>query len=171
MKKNLISVLILALLVVNVVLTAIMMFSVTGTAKKTAALVTNIATVLNIELTGPEEEGEDVVLLADSESVDIQDGKSPIMLKVGEDKAVHYCMVSVALHMNTKHEDYETLKETVSTHTSTFQSIVTEVIGSFTLEEITLHPEKAREEILKRIQTEYGSTFIYKVTFGNIMFQ
>ena len=34
MKKNLISILILALMVVNLVLTAIMMFSVMGTAKK-----------------------------------------------------------------------------------------------------------------------------------------
>ena len=46
MKKNLISIIILALLVVNIVLTAIMMFSVTGAANKTAALVDNIATAL-----------------------------------------------------------------------------------------------------------------------------
>ena len=46
MKKNLISVIILALLIVNIVLTAIMMFSVTGASKKTAALVDNIATAL-----------------------------------------------------------------------------------------------------------------------------
>ena len=44
MKKNLISVIILALLIVNIVLTAIMMFSVTGASKKTAALVDNIGT-------------------------------------------------------------------------------------------------------------------------------
>ena len=43
MKKNLISVIILALLIVNVVLTAIMMFSVTSASRKTAALVDNIA--------------------------------------------------------------------------------------------------------------------------------
>ena len=42
MKKNLISIIILALLIVNIVLTAIMMFSVTGTATKTSALVDNI---------------------------------------------------------------------------------------------------------------------------------
>ena len=39
MKKNLLSVLILALLVVNIVLTAIMMFSVMGTSQKTSRLV------------------------------------------------------------------------------------------------------------------------------------
>ena len=64
MKKNMISIIILALLVVNIVLTAIMMFSVTSASKKTAALVDNIATALDLELTarnGDEEEAEEVI--------------------------------------------------------------------------------------------------------------
>ena len=67
MKKNLISVIILALLIVNIVLTAIMMFSVTGASKKTAALVDNIATALNLELaSGTEGGAEEVVSMADT---------------------------------------------------------------------------------------------------------
>ena len=50
MKKNLISIVILALLIVNIVLTAIMMFSVTSASKKTAALVDNISKALDLEL-------------------------------------------------------------------------------------------------------------------------
>ena len=50
MKKNLMSVLILALLVVNIALTAIMMFSTTGAMKSTTALVGDIAAVLALEL-------------------------------------------------------------------------------------------------------------------------
>ena len=50
MKKNLMSVLILALLIVNIVLTVITMVSVTSTNKKTASVVNSIATVLNLEL-------------------------------------------------------------------------------------------------------------------------
>lgn len=70
MKKNLISVIILALLIVNIVLTAIMMFSVTGASKKTAALVDNIATALNLELSsGTEGAGaEEAVSMADTET-------------------------------------------------------------------------------------------------------
>ena len=50
MKKNLLSVLILVLLVVNIILSVIMMASVVGTNKKTGELVTSIATVLKLEL-------------------------------------------------------------------------------------------------------------------------
>ncbi len=69
MKKNLISIIILALLVVNVVLTAIMMFSVTSASKKTAALVDNIATALNLELTAQTgDAGTPVVPISDIET-------------------------------------------------------------------------------------------------------
>ncbi len=53
MKKNLMTVLILALLVVNIVLTSVMLVSIVGTNKKTAQLVDNITTAMNLELTVP----------------------------------------------------------------------------------------------------------------------
>lgn len=83
MKKNLISVLILALLFVNVILTGIMMFSTLGSVKKTSALVTDIATVLNIELEGPKEEEtetEETVQMADTDIHDIPE--MTILLKM-----------------------------------------------------------------------------------------
>lgn len=171
MKKNLISILILALMVVNVVLTAIMMFSVTGTAKKTAALVTNIASVLNIELSEDEsEEGDGTVAIADSEVVDIEDTLT-IPLRKGEDGKDHYYLVNVSLYINTKHEDYAAFQPTVATNISLFKSIVIDVIGNHTLDEALANPEGLREEILKEIQSQYNSTFIYKITFSNIMYQ
>ena len=75
MKKNLISVLILALLVVNLALTAIMMFSVTSASKKTAALVDNIATALNLELTAQTgEAGVPVVPIENIETYSLESG-------------------------------------------------------------------------------------------------
>ena len=53
MKKNMISILILALLIVNVVLTGIMMFSIMGTTKKTAKLIDGITTALSLEIQDP----------------------------------------------------------------------------------------------------------------------
>lgn len=50
MKKNLISIVILALLIVNVVLSSVTLISVTGTNKKTAALVGDIAAAISIDL-------------------------------------------------------------------------------------------------------------------------
>lgn len=173
MKKNLISVLILALLVVNVVLTAIMMFSTMGSVKKTGQLVTTIATVLNIEL-DDEAETEDTgeVKIGDVYTHDIEDALT-IPLKKGEDGKDHYYIVNVSLMLNKTHEDYETYSADVTAHAqdSYFKSLVIEVIGNHTLEEIKDNPEGVREEILSKIQSAYGSTFIFKVAFSNVMYQ
>ena len=173
MKKNLISILILALLVVNVVLTAIMMFSTMSSVKKTSTLVSNIATVLNIELDGgssSSEEENTTVQMADIATYDISDSLT-IPLKKGEDGKDHYYIVSVSLMMNTKHEDYATYSESVASNDSLFKATIIEVIGSHTLDEIQEDPESVRNEILLKIQEAYNSTFIYKVAFSNIMYQ
>ena len=77
MKKNLLSVLILVLLIVNIALTSVMMISVTGTNKKTAELVTNIATVMNLELSVPGQE-ESAVSLADTDTYDLPELMIPL---------------------------------------------------------------------------------------------
>ena len=65
MKKNLLSVIILALLIVNLALTGIMMFSTVTANKKTVALVNQIASILNLEVKAPEgaEEAKEISLL------------------------------------------------------------------------------------------------------------
>lgn len=171
MKKNLISILILALLVVNVALTAVMMFSFTSANKKTSALVTNIATVLNLELEGDKGAEEDAtVQMADAVSYDIPD-KLTVPLKVGVDGKQHYCLVSVSFLMNSKHEDYATLSETFTGNSSYNKSMIVEIFGGHTLEEAQTNPEALKAEILKAFQNEYNSTFIYKVAFSDIMYQ
>lgn len=73
MKKNLMTVLILALLIVNIVLTSVMLISIVGTNKKTAQLVDNITTAMNLELTVPGAESAANVSLTDTEVYNISD--------------------------------------------------------------------------------------------------
>ena len=97
MKKNLMSVLILALLIVNIVLTVITMVSVTSTNKKTASVVNSIATVLNLELnTSGDDTAEKEVSIDDTAVYNIEDSMT-IPLRKGEDGKEHYALVSVSL--------------------------------------------------------------------------
>lgn len=86
MKKNLMSILILALLVVNIVLTAIMMFSVTGAMKSTTALVGKIAAVLDLELNLGADDNQ--LSIQDSAPYNITDAMT-IPLKIGEIGRAH----------------------------------------------------------------------------------
>ena len=102
MKRNMLSVIILALLIVNVALSAIMMFSVVGTLKKTANLIDGITTALSLEIADPSVEGmeqEEAVEIDSIEVYQIPD-QMTISLAKGADGEQHYCLVSVSLSIN-----------------------------------------------------------------------
>ena len=173
MKKNMISILILALLIVNVALTAIMMFSIMGTTKKTAKLIDGISTALSLEITDPEsvEETEAVnVPMKDIEVYKIED-QMTIPLTKGVDGEDHFCLVSVSLSMNTKDKGYKDYGATVSAQEDLIKGEIVSVISSYTIEEAQSDQDGMRKAILERIQTLYDSQFIYNVVFRDIMIQ
>lgn len=171
MKKNLISIIILALLIVNIVLTAIMMFSVTSASKKTAALVDNIATALDLELTAnQEDEVEEVVSMADTETYPFSENMTiPLKKSEGDDKD-HYCIVSITLAINTKADGYKDYGSDLSTQEGLIRDEINSVFSQYTMEEARDNQEQIKKEILERIQTMFDSKFIYNVSFGDIMF-
>lgn len=173
MKKNLISIIILALLIVNVVLTAIMMFSVTSTSKKTAALVDNISTALNLELAAKgtdSEEAAEEIPMSDIQTYDISESMT-IPLKTDEDGEPHFCMVSVTLSMNTKDKGFKTYGADLSGQESLIKSEIIDVFGQYTLNEARDQQDEIRQEILQRVQKMFDSEFIFNISFSNILFQ
>lgn len=171
MKKNLLSIVILSLLVVNLVLTAIMMFSVTSTNKKTAAIITDIASILNLELdNGSGAEGSQAVSLSDTVVYPIADAMT-IPCAPSEDGKAHYCIVSVDLSLNIQDPDYETYSADLENKEGLIKSEINSVISSYTVDEARISQDLLAEEILERVQNMYGSKFIYKVSFREIMLQ
>lgn len=165
MKRNLLSVMILALLVVNIVLTSVLMFSVVGTNNKVAALVTDIGTILQLEVADENGGKNEQLNIGDIEMYNIEDSMT-VHLKTAEDGKDHYCLVSVSLSINTKHEDYKKYGSTISNYESLIKGEIDRVIGSYTKEEAEANKEEIAEEILLRIQDLYGSTFIADVVFN-----
>lgn len=172
MKKNLLSVVILALLVVNLILTGIMMFSCVSANKKTAALVNDIASVLDLELTGGGSNTEEVaaVSVADTEIYNIADAMT-VALRPSEDGKEHYCMCEVSFSMNKNHEDYETMSPMVATQESKIRSIIIGVIGGYTKEEAQANQKAIESAILEQVQQMFGSNFIYEAYFRDVKFQ
>lgn len=174
MKRNLLSILILALLIVNIALTAVMMITVNSTASKTAALVNDIAGVLDLEVNGPVTNYDGTsreVSLADTVTYDLPESMT-IPLAPGEDGKTHFAMVSVSLSMDSTSKDFEAYGlEGISQRKSLIQSEITEVFGGYTLEEARADTEGLRKEILLRLQQLFGSDFIYRVSFSEIVWQ
>lgn len=170
MKKNLISIIILALLIVNIVLTAIMMFSVTTTNRKTAALVGVIASAISLDLgTGENgEQEEEIVPMADVVTYTIADMTIP--LKKGEDGESHFAMLSVTLSMNSKNKDYKKYGD-LTTREDLIKGEIIEAVGQYTLEEVNTDPQILKDNILGRIQGLFDSDFIFDVTLSSSLYQ
>ena len=180
MKKNLLSVLILVLLIVNIAMTTIMMISVTGTNSKTAELVTSIATVMNLELYDPGGVSVAEVPLSDTEAYDMPELMFPLAAStvVNADGTTttsskqSYIIFTLSLLQNTAHEDYKTLggAENMDSRASLIKDVVNRVMGNHTLEECQSNFEGIREEILKEIQQLFGSNFIYKLAISGVKY-
>ena len=162
MKKNLISIIILALLIVNIVLTAIMMFSVTGTATKTSALVDNITRALNLELTAKGDAGASAVPISDIATYDI--AEMTIELQQDAEGNQHFFVGSITLSMNTKDKDYKTYGGDMESRESLIKSEITDVISSYTVEDARSNQDTIKSEILERIQTLFNSEFVFNVS-------
>ena len=109
MKKNIFSVIITVLTVVNVVLTAIMFFVMVPTFNKTNNLITQVASVLNLELDGDSDASADAdYSMKDLEDTPVTfDSQQTINLKTGADGSQHYAMISgYTISVNKKADDY-----------------------------------------------------------------
>lgn len=171
MKKNLLTVIMLALLIVNIALTSVMMFSVMGTNKKTAELVSNIATVMNLQLTVPgEENAPEPVSLANTDVHDLSGMTIPLMEENGRQS---YIMFDVSLAMDKKHKDYKKYakeEEDITNRESLIKDAITSVVGAHTESECRNDFEGLKAEILQAVQNLYGSDFIYNVSINNIRY-
>lgn len=167
MKRNLLSIIILALLVVNIVLSAIMMVSVSSASKKTAALVSDIATYVGIEINGlPQSETVGAsVSMADTAVHNIS-GEMTIPLKKGEDGEDHYAVGSVSLSLDSKHADYKKYSETMADLDGIIKDIIFSVMANYTIDEARSDSETIKAEILEKIQERFQSTFIYSVSYN-----
>lgn len=178
MKKNLLSVLILALLVVNIVMNVIMMISVIGTNSKTGELVASVAAVLNLELYEPggEYAGRNVPLdktatysLADRLMVQLKNSVDATGKSTGADMITFY----MSMAMNTEHADYAKYggDETLKGLEIEIKAEVAKVVQDYTEQECRDNFDAMEEEILIAIQSLFGSDFIYKVAISDVVYQ
>ena len=177
MKKNLLSIIILALLLVNIVLTTVMMFSVTGTNKQVANLVGNIATVMNLELTQPGQEEAVEVSLKDTSFYAFADSMTmPLAPEIGEDgkQKQGYLVCNVSFSLNTKHKDYKTYgsDDAMAAQEGLIKDAINTIVSKHTATELQqdVGLENLKAEILDAVKELFQSDFIYRVSISEVKY-
>lgn len=173
MKKNLMSVLILALVIVDLVLTAIMMISIVPQTRKSNELIDKVCSAINLEL----QSGEvtDVATFPiEQRAVYNLENEFTINLKNSVDQSgkssAHYAILDVSIYMDKENEDYAKYgkEDKISEYVKLIENEVITTVKEYTKEELTENTESVQKEITKRLQTLFDSEFIIGVGFSKL---
>ena len=171
MKKNLISVIIMALVLANLILTAILAFTIIPQTKKSNELIDQVCSAINIELEGGQNKDSSAVPIEDIEVYNITENFT-VNLTPGEDGKKHYAVFSVGLSMNTKSDGYKTYggAEGLAEKETIIRSEINTIVGAYTVEEFNADGQKAvKKDILEAMQNLFGGTdFIVAVNFSSV---
>ena len=182
MKKNLLSILILALVVVNLLMTAFLLFSVMSTNSKAGKLVQDVAAALELEAnSGMNGDGTGLGgtvngNIADRITYNLQraDGNLTFALKPDE-SGQHYAVVTtIILSLDTSNPDYKTYgsADLLAGETESLISRAGDVFARHTVDELMSDQATIRQEVLTELQAHYGgSKFIYEVAFSGLLTQ
>lgn len=167
MKKNLITVIILALCVVNLILNIMLVFVCMPSARKTNKLITEIASVLDLELES--EKGETSVALENMATFDVE--AQVVNLKDDGSGDSHFVQVGITLGLDSSSDDYEKLSAVITTGPVFDEA--RNVVQNYTLEEVKDQDtqDTIKRQILDSLQKKYGTNCIYSVSFSKFTTQ
>lgn len=169
MKKNLITVIILAICVVNLILNVMLVFVCMPSAKKTNNLITEIASILNLEL--EKEDGKRNVELENIATYNVD--AQVVNLKDDGSGNSHYVQVGLTLEMDKSSKDYENLNTVLTDAQGAVFDEARNIVQNYTYEEVSAQDtqEEIKNQILNSLQKKYGTTCIYRVSFSKFTIQ
>lgn len=170
MKKNLITVVILALVLANLILTAILAFTTIPQTRKSNELIDQVCSAINLELEGGQSTGTADVPIEDVDTYKIEDAFT-VNLKDSAEGKKCFAVFSVSLSMNTKSEGYKTYKgaEGLALKETIIQSDINTIVSNYSLEEFNANGyQDVKDDILQSMQDKFGPDFIVGVNFSSV---
>ncbi len=169
MKKNILTIIILAATLVNLTLTAVMLFVYLPNAQKMNTLITKVCQVIDLELESPlPQEKVEEVAVADLEPHIIASDMAVALAKGADGKST-YASVTVSLLLNTKAEDYATVSTLITTQDARLKEVVQDEIGKLNKDIFNESKDAVKKSILTILQDEFDTECIYRIDFSNYL--
>lgn len=169
MKKNILTIVIMASTVLNLVLTIIMVFTIVPAMNKTNKLVDKVAAVIDLELEKEEDQSYDI---GELDPFEVKfDNKQTINLKSeGEGSEAHYVVIDgFTVSFNKEADDYKDISEAVKASPVYVTDCLKEAISEQTIS--GLNENVIKEQALAKMQKFYNSKCIVIVSLSGYMFQ
>lgn len=163
MKRNMLSIVILAATLINLTLSAVLIFTVIPKAKRTDALIEKIVAAVDLETESGIGKNYGEVALGDQDEYTFKD--KTINLKSTSEK-VSYAQVSITITLNKKHEDYADVQKLVEGKENKIVTAVGQVLSQYNASEITLYMEDINQTALEKIREIFQSDCVIEVTLN-----
>lgn len=173
MKKNMLSIVMMALLVVNIVLNVVLLFAVVPNASKTNNLIKKVASAVDLQIE-EESDGSEDYSIADLKSYTFTSDSLTITLKKNDDGKDHYAVITgISLSLNSKADDYDTISQYITNNEIKIKDKITSVFSKYTKDEAQSKVDSIKKEILDELSSEscLNSKVVVEVNFGNLAFQ
>ena len=144
MKKNLMTVIILALVLVNLVLTAILAFTIIPQTRKSNQLIDKIASAIDLELEDGSSKDTAAVPVEDIEVYDIE-ASFTVNLSPSGDGKDHVAVFSIGLSLNTKSDGYKSIgTEGLKAKETLIKNDINTIVSGYTMEQFREDEQRLR---------------------------
>ena len=166
MKKSMLNVITLALVLVNLVLTVILTFSLVSTNNKTNKLVTKVSEIIDLDVAGVDNSSKSTsagTSIEDVAYVDVSNnGSNDIMISYTDGGKTHYAIVNVTLGLNTKAKDYAS-KSTINNGMKVIVNAVQTEAMKYTYSTIAASKTTVESNLLATLQDTFQTECITSV--------
>ncbi len=171
MKKNLMSVLILALVLANLILTAILMISVVPQTKKANELINKVCSAIDLELEGGKASASIDIPMDQVETVKIAEGEALTINLKSDDGKKSYAKVSISLAVDKKNKGYKKGLEAITANEDLIKNEVIKVIANHTIEDMRDGQKELQDEVMVSLRKLFDSDFIVSVAFPTYTYE
>lgn len=169
MRKNLITVITLALVLVNLVLTAIMAVAIMPEINKVNSLVTKISDAIDLDIAS-NPSGSSANISMDAVQVQSFENTMTIPLADSGDGKDHMAVIGITLSVNTNSDAFANYSD-MTTYEGVIRTEVNNIVHKYTLEELKADIEGVQDEIRDDLNALFGSDLIAAVGFSTVTYQ
>ena len=167
MKKSTLNVITLALVLINLVRTVILTFSLVSTNNKTNKLISKVAEIIDLDVAGADtgdkgtssSSGLDDITYVDVTNNDSKD----IMISYTDGGKTHYAIMNVSLGLNTKAKDYTAKSTTINNGMKVIVNAVQTEAMKYTYSTVASSKATIESALLEQLQDTFQTQCITSV--------
>ena len=158
MKKNILAIAILAAVIANIILSAIILFSVVPAANSVNKLVQKICTVINLELENPNATSYAKVPLASRKPYEIGSGLTVSLKKAEGETKNRYALVDWTLILNADAPDYKEVTAVIEDQYAVLNDYLMSQVKKYTADQLVEKADAIKGEMLSYCRTYFRSS-------------